>query len=280
VADVSVPERARARRLPAEPRLLAAALAHRYAVEAVLDVEPAHGGGRDRAGLEPAVRDERPQDERHRRGAVHAPDVEQELALLGGELLRVAAVAARRGPERSEPAGAVGVPWASQAGQRPGRASSTVGGRASQTLTWTSVCTTRLLLRSPADTGPGHGGGRADTRSPPPVSGADDAPVPPPRRRRYHHDRDCQFPDCAMAVAVVTRHSPSRSLREIGRYAVILADRQHLQPLSIVVHSDELTRRSPQDGTRTSLGALVRPDGAAMRAIRMRNISIPSEARP
>jgi hypothetical protein len=30
-----------------------------------------------------------------------------------------------------------------------------------------------------------------------------------------------------MAVAAVTRHSPSRCLREIGRYAVILRERQH-----------------------------------------------------
>jgi hypothetical protein len=30
-----------------------------------------------------------------------------------------------------------------------------------------------------------------------------------------------------MAVAVVMRHSPSRSLREIGRYAVIVGERQH-----------------------------------------------------
>ncbi len=30
-----------------------------------------------------------------------------------------------------------------------------------------------------------------------------------------------------MVVAVVTRHSPSRSLREIGCYAVILRERQH-----------------------------------------------------
>jgi hypothetical protein len=29
-----------------------------------------------------------------------------------------------------------------------------------------------------------------------------------------------------MAVAVVTRHSPSRCLREIGPYAVILGERQ------------------------------------------------------
>ncbi|WP_242396384.1 hypothetical protein [Anaeromyxobacter oryzisoli] len=29
-----------------------------------------------------------------------------------------------------------------------------------------------------------------------------------------------------MAVAVVTRHSPSRCLREIGSYAVILGERQ------------------------------------------------------
>src|SRR6185369_12662661 len=99
---VSVPERAWARRLPAEPRLLPAALAHGHAVEAVRDVEPAHGRLRDSAIGQPAVGDERAQDERHRRGAVLLADVEEELALLGGQLLGVTAVAARRGPERLE----------------------------------------------------------------------------------------------------------------------------------------------------------------------------------
>jgi hypothetical protein len=109
MADVGVPERAGARRLPTEPGLLPAAFAHRDAVEALRDVEPAHRGRRDRAGFEAAVGDERPQDERHRCGAVLLADVEEELALLGGKLLGVAAVAARRGLERREPACAVGV---------------------------------------------------------------------------------------------------------------------------------------------------------------------------
>jgi hypothetical protein len=107
-----------ARRLPAKPRLLAAALAHGHAVEAVLDVEPAHGGLRDSSRREPAVRDERAQDERHRRGAVLLADVEDELPLLGGELLGVAAVAPRRRPQRGETARAVGVVPALERGHR------------------------------------------------------------------------------------------------------------------------------------------------------------------
>jgi hypothetical protein len=94
-----------------------------HAIEAVLDVQPAHGRRRDRAGLEPPVGDERPQDERDQGGAVLAPDVEKELSLLGGELLGVAAVAARRGPERGEPARAVRVEPALERRDRvpPGR---------------------------------------------------------------------------------------------------------------------------------------------------------------
>lgn len=52
-------------------------------------------------------------------------------------------------------------------------------------------------------------------------------------------DRDRQFPDCAMAVADATQHSPSRCLREIGGYAVIGAARQH-QPVPDV--DDEVSR--------------------------------------
>ena len=101
-----------------------------HAVEAVLDVEPAHRGRRDRARREPAVGDERPQDERHRRRAVLLADVEQELPLLGGELLGVAAVAARRGPQGGEAAGPVGVVPALER-RRPSscRVSLTPGGR-------------------------------------------------------------------------------------------------------------------------------------------------------
>jgi hypothetical protein len=39
-----------------------------------------------------------------------------------------------------------------------------------------------------------------------------------------------------MAVAGVTGHSPSRSSREIGRYAVILRERQQLQACTLDAH--------------------------------------------
>src|SRR6266498_974101 len=89
-----------------------------HAVEAVLEVEPPHGRLRNGACGEPPVRNERAQDERHRRGAVLLADVEDELALLGGELLGVAAVAPRRRPQRREAARAVGVEPALERGHR------------------------------------------------------------------------------------------------------------------------------------------------------------------
>ena len=58
---------------------------------------------------QPAVGDERAQDERHRRTGVLAPDVEQQLALLGRQLAGAAAVGARVGPERVEPTAPVRV---------------------------------------------------------------------------------------------------------------------------------------------------------------------------
>jgi hypothetical protein len=39
----------------------------------------------------------------------------------------------------------------------------------------------------------------------------------------------------AIAVATVTRHSPSRCLREIGRYVVIGDERQHARALRSLV---------------------------------------------
>ncbi len=84
--------------------ILAAALAHGHAVEAVLDIEPPHGGRRDGAGREPAVGNEGAQDERDRSGAVLLADVEEELPLLGRKFLRVAPVAARRWSQGGEAA--------------------------------------------------------------------------------------------------------------------------------------------------------------------------------
>ena len=75
----------------------------RRAVEAGVAVEPRDGGGRDRARGEPAVGDQRAQDQRHRRGRVLAPDLEQELALLGRQLAGAAAVGARSGRSASSP---------------------------------------------------------------------------------------------------------------------------------------------------------------------------------
>ena len=118
MADVGVPEGTGARRLPAKPRLLAAALAHWHAVEPLLDVEPAHGGRRDGVLGEAAVGHQGAQDERDRGRAVLPPDVEKELALLGSELLAVAAIAARGRPQGGQAALAEGVVPALQRGDR------------------------------------------------------------------------------------------------------------------------------------------------------------------
>jgi hypothetical protein len=65
------------------------------------DVELANGSRRDGVHAEAAVGHERPKDERDRGQAVVAPDVEEELELLRGELLAVAAIAARGRPPPS-----------------------------------------------------------------------------------------------------------------------------------------------------------------------------------
>jgi hypothetical protein len=50
-----------------------------------------------------------------------------------------------------------------------------------------------------------------------------------------------------MAVAIMTRHSPSSCLREIGRYAFVLGERQHLAHVALAVAGD---------GSRHPLGVL------------------------
>src|SRR3990172_3653688 len=75
----------------------------------------ARGAG---AGGEPAIGDERAQDEWHRSRAVLLADVEDELPLLGRKLLGVAAVAPRRGSQRGKPTRTVGVVPALERGHR------------------------------------------------------------------------------------------------------------------------------------------------------------------
>jgi hypothetical protein len=108
VADVAVPQGPRSLGLPAQPRLAGGTITERDSVEAALGVETPHRRLRDHAGGNAAVRGQRAQDGRHRREGVFAADVEQQLALLGGQRLGAAAVAARFGPQRLEPPVAVG----------------------------------------------------------------------------------------------------------------------------------------------------------------------------
>jgi hypothetical protein len=92
--------------LPAQARV---AVDHDAALEAGVAVQPRHGGVRDHARGEPAVGDQRAQDQRHRRGRVLTPDLEQELALLGREVACAAPVGAWRRAQPGEPVGTVGV---------------------------------------------------------------------------------------------------------------------------------------------------------------------------
>ena len=60
-----------------------------------------------------------------------------------------------------------------------------------------------------------------------------------------------------MAVAVVTRHSPSRCLREIGRYAVILGERQHVA-LQASARGEKSCPPSPEGGSQQAAIAFAR----------------------
>jgi hypothetical protein len=82
-----------------------------------LAIQALHGRRRHGVLAEPSVRDQRAQDRRHRRGRVLAPDVEQELALLGRQLARAAAIRARRWAERVETTAAVRVEPALDGGE-------------------------------------------------------------------------------------------------------------------------------------------------------------------
>jgi hypothetical protein len=83
VADIALPERTRLGGLPAKPGVLPHAAAHRDPVKPVRLEEAAHGGLGNGLPGQPAVLDERAQDERDGGGRVLPSDVEQELALLG-----------------------------------------------------------------------------------------------------------------------------------------------------------------------------------------------------
>ncbi|WP_165374549.1 MULTISPECIES: hypothetical protein [Sorangium] len=90
VTDVTVPERAGALGLPAQPPLRLALGALRAAAKSVRRVQAPYGGLGDRARFEPPLVDERLEDERHRGVGMLAPDVEQQRAQLLRELLREA----------------------------------------------------------------------------------------------------------------------------------------------------------------------------------------------
>src|SRR3977135_3964117 len=72
-------------------------------------IQPRDGADRHRTLGEPAVEDQRAQNQRHRGARMLAPNVEQELALLGGQLARAATVGARVGLEAIEAIPLVGV---------------------------------------------------------------------------------------------------------------------------------------------------------------------------
>lgn len=101
VADVAVPQRAGTLCLPAQADACGD-VAPGAAVEAMRAVEAAHGGRRDRAWLETAVRHQGAQDERHRGARVLAADVEQQIALRGRERAAATAIGTRARHERVE----------------------------------------------------------------------------------------------------------------------------------------------------------------------------------
>jgi hypothetical protein len=103
-----MPQRTRVLGLPAQARVAVGAMAAR---QARLAIQPCDGRRRDRVAREPAIGDERAQDERHRRGRVLAADVEQELALLDGELACAAPITAALRNERGEPTGLDPISW-------------------------------------------------------------------------------------------------------------------------------------------------------------------------
>jgi hypothetical protein len=92
--------------LPTQPRV---AVLPDTARQLGLAIQARHGGLRHRALGQAPVESQRAQDQRHRSPRVLAPDVEQELALLGRQLTTTAAVGACPGPERGEAPATVGV---------------------------------------------------------------------------------------------------------------------------------------------------------------------------
>jgi hypothetical protein len=118
VAHVAVPQGHGLFGLPAQAGVGAGRVAQGLTGEAGLAQKAAQGGSGDGARLQPPIGLQGTQQQRHRGGEVLLANVQQQLALLGGEGLGATLVAARGGRQALQPPALVGVVPPLQRGHR------------------------------------------------------------------------------------------------------------------------------------------------------------------